>query len=40
LHFVDCTLAAASAAHKFPVATFDRGFRKFRDVKVDLKAVT
>jgi len=34
LHFVDCVLAAAAAGEDVPVATFDRGFRKFADVRV------
>ncbi|MDE3109542.1 MAG: PIN domain-containing protein [Acidobacteriota bacterium] len=35
LHFVDCVLAAAASAAKVPVATFDRGFRRFTDVSID-----
>ena len=33
LHFVDCLLAAAAA--DVPLASFDRGFRKFADVRVE-----
>jgi predicted nucleic-acid-binding protein len=36
LHFVDCLLAAAAAAKNIPVASFDRGFRAFSDVRVEL----
>jgi predicted nucleic-acid-binding protein len=36
VHFVDCVIAAAAAAEKIPVATFDRDFRKFADVRVEL----
>jgi predicted nucleic acid-binding protein len=36
LHFVDCTIAAASAVSGTPVATFDAGLRKFADVRVEL----
>jgi predicted nucleic acid-binding protein len=35
-HIVDCVIAATAAAEKIPVATFDRGFQKFPDVKVQL----
>lgn len=35
LHFVDCLLAATASAENMPVATFDRGFRKFPDVRVE-----
>jgi predicted nucleic acid-binding protein len=35
LHFVDCLLAATASAEKLPVATFDLGFRKFADVRVE-----
>jgi predicted nucleic acid-binding protein len=35
-HIVDCVIAATAAAEKIPVATFDRGFRKFADVRVAL----
>lgn len=35
LHFVDCVLAAHSAAEGMAVATFDRAFRKFPDVRVE-----
>lgn len=36
LHFVDCLLAAAAAAGSIPVASFDRGFRKFADVRIEI----
>lgn len=35
VHFVDCLIAAAASAEKIPVATFDLGFRKFADVRVE-----
>ena len=35
LHFVDCLIAATASAEKIPVATFDLGFRKFADVRVE-----
>jgi predicted nucleic-acid-binding protein len=35
LHIVDCVLAAASAVRNIPVASFDRGFRKFTDVRIE-----
>ena len=34
IHFVDCVIAATSAAGQMPVATFDRDFRKFTDVQM------
>ena len=37
LHFVDCTIAAAAAANGLAVATLDRDFRRFADVRVDLR---
>jgi predicted nucleic-acid-binding protein len=36
LHFVDCTIAAAAAAEGVSVATLDRGFKKFSDVRIDV----
>lgn len=33
LHFVDCVIAANASAESLPIATFDRGFRKFADVR-------
>jgi predicted nucleic acid-binding protein len=36
LQFVDCLIAAAASAAKIPVATFDHGFRKFSDVRVEI----
>jgi predicted nucleic-acid-binding protein len=35
VHFVDCLIAATASAEKIPVATFDLGFRKFADVRVE-----
>jgi len=35
VHFVDCLLAATSAAERTPLATFDQDFRKFTDVRVE-----
>jgi predicted nucleic-acid-binding protein len=35
VHFVDCVIAATAAAENVPVATFDRDFRKFADVRVE-----
>lgn len=36
LHFVDCVLAASAASEGIPVATFDAGFKKFSDVRVEV----
>jgi len=36
IHFVDCLIAATAAAENTPVATFDMGFRKFNDVRVEI----
>jgi predicted nucleic-acid-binding protein len=35
VHFVDCLIAATSAAENTPVASFDQDFRKFTDVRVE-----
>ena len=35
IHFVDCMIAATAAEARIPVATFDLGFRKFADVRVE-----
>jgi predicted nucleic acid-binding protein len=35
VHFVDCVIAATAAAENVPVASFDRDFRKFADVRVE-----
>lgn len=35
VHFVDCVIAAAAVAEGTSVATFDRDFRKFADVRVE-----
>ena len=34
VHFVDCVIAATAAAENTPVATLDRDFRRFGDVRV------
>lgn len=34
VHFVDCLIAATAAAEDTPIASFDRDFRKFPDVRV------
>lgn len=34
VHFVDCLIAATASAADIPVASFDREFRKFADVRV------
>jgi len=35
VHFVDCLIAASAATGDIPVASFDRDFRKFNDVRVE-----
>ena len=35
VHFVDCLIAATAATESMPVASFDRDFRKFTDVRVE-----
>jgi predicted nucleic-acid-binding protein len=35
VHFVDCVIAATAATEGLPVASFDRDFRKFNDVRVE-----
>ena len=35
IHFVDCVIAATSAAESTSVATFDQDFRKFTDVRIE-----
>jgi predicted nucleic-acid-binding protein len=37
VHFVDCLIAATSASKNMPVASFDQGFRKFTDVRVEIQ---
>jgi len=37
IHFVDCLIAAAAASQNVPVATFDRDFGKFTDVRVEIE---
>ncbi len=37
LHFVDCMLAAMAVAKSLPIATFDRGFQKFPEVRMELE---
>jgi len=34
-HFIDCVIASFAVAHKLAVATFDEGFGKFSDVRVE-----
>jgi predicted nucleic-acid-binding protein len=36
-HFVDCLIAATAVAGNVPVASFDRDFRKFTDVHVEIR---
>lgn len=36
-HFVDCLIAATASAKDTPVATLDKGFRKFLDVRVEFQ---
>jgi predicted nucleic acid-binding protein len=35
VHFMDCLIAATATAEDIPLATFDQGFRKFADVRVE-----
>jgi len=35
-HFMDCLIAAIAALKNLAVATFDRGFRLFSDVRVKI----
>jgi predicted nucleic-acid-binding protein len=35
VHFVDCLIAATAASENMPLASFDRDFRKFPDVRVE-----
>ncbi len=35
-HFVDCLIAAYARNYNWPVATFDQGFRKLPDIKIEL----
>jgi predicted nucleic-acid-binding protein len=37
VHFVDCLIAATAANENMPVASFDHGFRKFNDVRVEIQ---
>lgn len=37
VHFVDCLIAANSAAEGIPVATFDKDFRKFTDIRIEME---
>ena len=37
VHFVDCLIAAAASAEKIAVAKFDQDFRKFADVRVEIR---
>ena len=36
VHFVDCLIAATAAHEKISVASFDRDFRRFPDVRVEI----
>jgi len=36
-HFVDCLPGATAVARNLPVSTFDQDFRKFIDVRVEIK---
>jgi predicted nucleic-acid-binding protein len=36
-HFVDCLVGATAIARNIPVSTFDRDFRKFVDVRVEME---
>lgn len=36
LHFVDCLLAAHAADNQLPLASFDAGFQKMKDVVIQL----
>lgn len=36
LHFVDCAIAATAAMEQWAVATFDVGFKKFPDVRIEV----
>jgi predicted nucleic-acid-binding protein len=36
VHFVDCLMAATAASKSVPVASFDRDFRKFTDVRLEI----
>ena len=36
VHFVDCLIAATAAAENMPVASLDRDFRKFADVRLEI----
>jgi predicted nucleic-acid-binding protein len=35
VHFVDCVIAATTSAENTPVASFDQGYRKLADVRVE-----
>jgi predicted nucleic-acid-binding protein len=35
VHFVDCLIAATAATENMPVASFDKDFRRFTDVRVE-----
>jgi predicted nucleic-acid-binding protein len=37
VYFVDCVIAANAASEDFSVASFDQGFRKFTDVRVEIQ---
>lgn len=37
VHFVDCLIAATASAEDTSVATFDQDFRRFTDVRVEIR---
>jgi predicted nucleic-acid-binding protein len=34
-HFIDCVIASFAVMHKLAVTTFDEGFEKFRDIRIE-----
>jgi predicted nucleic acid-binding protein len=34
-HFIDCVIASYALAHNFAITTFDEGFEKFGDIRVE-----
>jgi predicted nucleic-acid-binding protein len=36
-HFVDCLIVAYAREHNWAIATFDQGFKKLTDIKIDLE---
>ena len=37
VHFVDCLIAANAVAEGTPVATFDKDFRRFADIQLEME---